>query len=343
MRIAIVNDMAMAVESLRRVLLLDRNHQIAWIARSGREAVDKCHEDTPDLILMDMVMPEMNGVVATREIMQQSPCPILIVTATVSHHSSLVFEALGAGALDAVVTPVLAGQAYQESADFLLKKISRIGRLIKSSLPNAGKNSKQIPEPSTPPEKDDWLVAIGCSTGGPNAVLKVLQGLPADLTAAVVIIQHMDEEFMTGLANWLGRQSPLPVQIPIEDEALRSGTVYVPKTNGHVVVQQNSTFHYTQTPTEIFYHPSADVFFHSVAQHWYGKAIGVLLTGMGKDGGQGLLAMKERGFHTIAQDRDSSVVYGMPGYAREIGAATQILPIDRIAETITRRIYGTHE
>jgi two-component system response regulator WspF len=333
MRIAIVNDLNMAVESLRRVVCSAGKHRLAWIARNGSQAVELCSQDKPDLILMDMIMPVMNGVVATRKIMQSSPCPILIVTASVTDHASMVFEALGAGALDAVVTPVLTGKPQGGSINALLERIDLIGKLSGfrpaklRRMHSKGKESEGGSQ-STP------LIAVGCSTGGPAAAVRLLRSFPKNLRAAVVIIQHMDEKFIHGLANWLDQQSPLPVRVPQEGERLQAGHVFVPGTAGHVVLDQAGFLHYTKEPEGYFYHPSVDVFFRSMARNLQCSCVGVVLTGMGRDGGEGLLALKERGFLTIAQDRETCVVYGMPKYATELGAARKVLPLDNIGPEI---------
>ncbi len=336
MRIAIVNDLAMAVESLRRVICSSGLHHLAWVARTGADAVEMCKDDVPDLILMDMVMPGMNGVQATRKIMRECPCPILIVTSSVTSHASMVFEAMGAGALDAVVTPVLAGETKTASAETLLNKIAMIGKLrgpaVSSVYP-----TRAIARPAAAADADiPQLVAIGCSTGGPRAVVTLLNSFPPHFNAAVVIIQHMDKKFVAGFADWLHQQSPLPVMVPEDGTAVRPGRVYLPGTRDHVRINGAGELIYSKTTEECFYHPSVDIFFNSIAETYQQRCIGVLLTGMGRDGGAGLLALRRRGYLTIAQDKQSSVVYGMPRYASELEAAVKILPIEKIGSEIVQ-------
>lgn len=343
MRIAIVNDLAMAVESLRRVVCSSGSHSLAWIARSGIEAVEMCKKDVPDLILMDMIMPEMNGVLATRKIMQQTPCPILIVTSSVTAHAPMVFEAMGAGALDAVVTPVLSGETKTASTKTLLNKIDMIGKLKGPGKSLKCKKLKASSEEAPDIDAIPSMVAIGCSTGGPSAVVKLLKTFPANFDAAVIVIQHMDEKFVAGLSNWLSQQSPLPVIMPEDGTVIRPGRVYLPGTSGHVRINGRGELYYGSDPEECFYHPSVDVFFNSIAENFQHQGIGVLLTGMGQDGGSGLLALRRRGFLTIAQDQQSSVVYGMPRHAVQLGAAVKILPIEKIGSEIVKRIATLKE
>jgi two-component system response regulator WspF len=329
MRIAIVNDMVLAVEALRRVVSSVPGYDIAWIARDGAEAVQKCASDNPDLILMDLIMPVMDGVEATRRIMQESPCAILVVTATVTGNASKVFDAMGYGALDAVNTPVLGASNHLEGAAPLLEKISTIGKLI-------GKPAKPpfIAGPAASPKTMDGLqplIVIGASTGGPLAIARILSALPENFTPPIVIVQHVDLEFVTGLANWLGEQSRLPVRPIREGESPAERTVLLAATQDHLILTPSLTLRYTQHPVELPYRPSVDVFFNSVSQNWRGRVAGILLTGMGRDGAEGLLKLRESGALTIVQEKESCIVYGMPKAAVQRGAALQILPPEEIA------------
>jgi two-component system response regulator WspF len=339
MRIAIVNDVMMAVEAVRRVVIGSSGHQLAWVALDGEDAVARCAADTPDLILMDLIMPKMGGVEATRRIMASSPCAIVIVTANVDENSSKVFEAMGAGALDAVNTPVLDSPGATLSADgangaaALLAKIETIRKLIGAAPPN-----RPSPSPNQPIEERNGslgpLVVIGASAGGPAAVAKVLSQLPADFSAPIVVVQHVDSQFSRGLADWLDCQTPLQVRLAKEEDRPSPGVVLLAANDNHLVFEGPMRLSYTRYPLDSSYRPSVDVFFKSVASFWRGDVIGVILTGMGRDGAEGLRALREKGHHTIAQDRATSAVYGMPKAAAELQAATEILPLDRIGPRI---------
>lgn len=326
MRIAIVNDLPLAIEAVRRVLVADGRHAIAWIARDGAEAVEKCAADTPDLVLMDLIMPVMNGVEATRRIMAASPCAILVVTATVSGNASLVYEALGAGALDAVETPVLG-----QNSGFLLVKLEMLQKRILAGaaplpeLPPAVDDAAVVPAASA-----DWLVAVGASAGGPAALARVLAGLPRDFPAAIVVVQHIDAAFVPGLITWLAVQCPLAVVPVVQGARLMPGRVYVAGGDRHVVIDPSGRLAQTDKPADCIYLPSIDVFMQSMAVHWRKAGTGLLLTGMGRDGARGLLELRRAGFSTIAQDRGTSAVYGMPKAAAELGAAAHVLPLESI-------------
>jgi len=337
LRIAIVNDLPIAVETLKNAIASVPAYNVAWIAVNGKEAVEKTKADKPDLILMDLIMPVMDGVEATREIMAQTPCPILIVTASVRGNSPKVFGAMGYGALDAVKTPKLAGGFSDTGVQQLLEKISSIEKIIsKVKLPSLNINETVTYDKTD--IKVKTLVAIGASTGGPKAVAKILSELPADFRSPVVVIQHVDESFTQGLANWLNAQTKLEVKIAEAGTSPKPGLVYVAGKNHHLILKPNLTFSYIAEPADYPYKPSIDVFFKSAVKTWPGKIVGVLLTGMGRDGAEGLLNIRNAKMNTIAQDEISSVVYGMPKAAAEIGAAEQILNIDDISKEIIRII-----
>ncbi len=328
MKIGIVNDLAVALEALRRVLELRPDHAVIWAARDGAQAVALCRRETPDLVLMDLIMPGMDGVEATRQIMAGTPCAILVVTASVGANAARVFDAMGYGAIDAVDTPVLGRGDLQESAAAFLHKIDTVAKLVGTR--------RFIPSADT--FNDTWtitrrerLVAIGASAGGPAALTAVLSGLPKNFPAAVVIVQHVDERFAQGMADWLGRDSALPVRVAKEGDRPAAGLVLLAGTNDHLRFISPERIGYTSEPREQAYRPSVDVFFASVGEHWPGEAVGVLLTGMGRDGAKGLKTLRDKGHYTIAQDQATSTVYGMPKAAAVLGAAVDILPLQRIA------------
>lgn len=331
MRIAIANDLKL--EILRRIILSVPDYDIAWVTRDGDEALKKCASDLPDLLLIDPDLQGMDGVEAIRRIMKENPCPILIVTQTVEGNAAKVFEALGCGALDAVNTPLQGDdEQAQYSRKALLKKITTIIKLQKASYtPLKPKSVRLVITRDAPP-----LIVIGSSTGGPKTLVEVLSRLPADLGAAVVIAQHLDKEFSAGMADWLNAQTPMHVQLAHENERPKIRTVYIAGTNDHLIITSTLRFSYTPEPRNNPYRPSVDVLFASVAEHWPGKGCAVLLTGMGRDGATGLANLRRLGWHTIAQDQSTSVVYGMPKAAKELDAATDILPIEDIGPAILK-------
>ncbi len=334
MRIAIVNNSDESKEIIRRVITSGTGNEIAWVASSGVEAVKKTAEDKPDIILMDLILPVIDGVETTGRIMKEHPCAILLVTKAVSDHSK-IFEAMGKGALDAVRTPFVNKDGSVEGGDALLKKIDIISRLI-------GKNDRiklaRKDEKSTFPVPAYPMVVIGSSTGGPRILADVLSGLPTCLGASVVIVQHVDVQFVNGLVQWLDGQTSLKVVSAEENMRPEKDIVYIAETNDHLVVGSDLSFHYIAEPRDYPYRPSVDAFFLSARDYWPEKGVAVLLTGMGRDGAKGLLELRTSGWYTIAQNKKTSAVYGMPKAAAELNAALEILPAEKIAAAIIKQI-----
>nr|WP_315594608.1 chemotaxis response regulator protein-glutamate methylesterase [uncultured Cupriavidus sp.] len=335
MKIGIVNDSNLAVAALRRAIALDAALDVIWVAADGEQGVQMAAAQTPDLILMDLLMPVMDGVEATRRIMAATPCAIVVVTMDLGRNANQVFDAMGHGAIDAVDTPTLTESEPKLAAGPLLRKIRNIGRLLGGRAHAPHTLAAASSAPAAP-----RLVALGASAGGPAALATLLGALPAGFSAAVVAVQHVDEAFAQGMAEWLDAQCQLPVRIARAGETPQAGTVLLAGTNDHLRLVAGARMAYTPEPGDYLYRPSIDVFFESVVEHWRGEAVGVLLTGMGRDGAQGLKAMRERGFLTIAQDQATSAVYGMPKAAATLGAACEILPLPRIAPRVVLACGG---
>jgi len=329
MKIAIVNDLFIAVELLRRIIQNEPLLKICWVAENGKVAIEKCKNDLPDLILMDLIMPILDGVEATRIIMQTTPCPILVVTATVSGNSSKVFEAMSFGALDAVNTPIFSKNNSIEGKKDLLSKIEIIGRLIGLEL-SLGKSILSVQKShSNLPN----IIAIGASTGGPGVIAKILKEIHLE-NYCLIIAQHVDEKFAQDFCNWLIQITGKKIKIAEENESPVEGIVYIAGKNSHLILEQTNKFHYTKEDFNQIFKPSVDVLFQSIADLDIKCGIAIVLTGMGTDGASGMLKLKQKKWLTIAQDEKSSIVYGMPKAAKENLSATFILSPSQISSTI---------
>jgi two-component system, chemotaxis family, response regulator WspF len=345
MRIAIVNDLVLAREVLRRLVQSVPGYAVAWMAENGEEAVRKAAQDRPDIILMDLVMPVLDGVEATRRIMTTNPCPILLVTSTVTGNFNMVYRAMGFGGLDAVNTPTLARDGSIKDSEGILARIAKIRQMSEVRSAKCGVRSAKPIAPVLPSNIEHRttniahpLLVFGASTGGPDALACILKALPASLPAAVVIIQHIAADFAPGLARWLQAQSAMRIRLAGDGDEPKAGEVLLAGTDDHLIMRQDRRLAYTPEPHAYPYRPSVDVFFHSLAAAWPRPGIAVLLTGMGSDGAQGMLELRQLGWKTIAQDQATCVVHGMPRVAVELGAACQILPLAVIPAAVLEQI-----
>ncbi|RPG19741.1 MAG: chemotaxis-specific protein-glutamate methyltransferase CheB [Phycisphaera sp. TMED9] len=341
MRVGIVNDLRMATEALRRIIESSDGLEVAWTAVDGQDAVAKTVGDRPDLILMDLVMPNMDGAEATSVIMATHPCPILVVTATIEGNSRRVVKALAGGAVDAVETPTMGLDGTIRGDGPLLERIARLQR-----DPEGFKKSSDSPLEEfavAPPSSEavatskarPSVLLLGASTGGPQSIRTVLSALPAPFSLPIVIVQHIDHRFVPGLTNWLGEATGHHV-VGSTPGPMRPGEVVVAASESHLILTKDGYDH-RREPAESIHRPSVDELFLSAAGCDF-KGIAVLLTGMGTDGAEGMTALRAAGWHTIAQDEDSSAVWGMPAAAIRAGGAMEILSIDEIGDRVASRL-----
>ncbi|MBW2557908.1 MAG: chemotaxis response regulator protein-glutamate methylesterase [Deltaproteobacteria bacterium] len=341
-KVLIVDDSAVARDLLTFILSSDPAVQVIGTARDGREAVRAVREKRPDVVTMDIVMPNMDGFEATRIIMETAPTPIVIVSASWDPKGvEKTFQAMEAGALDAIAKPVgVAHPNYKKNTKELIqivklmsevKVIKRRPKGEKRDIISRGSMAGMIP----PVMPDLKVVAIGASTGGPPAIEAILSGLPKDFPAPLLIVQHISVGFVQGLADWLANSSGLPVKIAAQGEHLLPGCAYIAPDGLQMGVENGGRIILSDSAPENGLRPSVSWLFRSVSELFGKNAIGVLLTGMGKDGARELKLMREKGAVTIVQDRESSIVYGMPGEAVTINAAAYVLSPAGIAEFLS--------
>jgi two-component system, chemotaxis family, protein-glutamate methylesterase/glutaminase len=366
LRILVVDDSLLVRRLLRELLEGDPDVQVVGEAADGREALTLVAELRPDLITLDVRMPVMDGVETTRQIMAYHPTPILILTTSLSSYDvDITFQMLGAGALDVMEKPPLGDPvAMERSRLALLRKIRLLARVkvvthLRGRRPKLSIEHEELrksgPAVTSPPQgvatvrgsashspfsmlhSQFPVVAIGASTGGPRVIRQILAALPADFPAAVLVVQHIAQGFSAGMAEWLAESVALPVSLAVEGSALQRGQVLVAPDRYDLLVRGDGTLHLSGLPL-LLQRPAIDIAMQSLAAFYGPCAIGVLLTGMGRDGARGLQAIRRAGGYTIAQDAASCTIYGMPRAAVELGAAEDILPPARIAEALQTRL-----
>lgn len=336
-RILIADDSELTRVVLCDLLSEDAEIKVVCEVSNGQAAVEKTAELRPDLVIMDVMMPVMDGLEAVAEIMAKTPTPILMLSANADPQDSRsAFGAIRLGALDVMEKPSgVVTEAFSQIASKLIAKVKSLSRI--KVIHHYRAQRPKLPEPKIKIEAGKRrILAVGASTGGPKAVLQLLQGLPKNFPAAVLVVQHIADGFAAGFADWLDRETQLPVRIAVEGRSLRAGEVLVAPNNIHLTVQNNSVA-LVDAPPMNNCRPSVDALYHSLAeQHLAAETVAVLLTGMGRDGAEGMSGIFKLGAYTIAQDESSCAVFGMPRAAIEKGSVTQVVPLEQIADVVLR-------
>ncbi|GFO69802.1 chemotaxis response regulator protein-glutamate methylesterase [Geomonas limicola] len=341
-RVLVVEDSKTVQKALVAALEADPELRVVAVADSGEEAVQAAATLRPDLITMDINLPGMDGFQATRAIMSNSPTPIVVVTGKLDpRDSDTLFRVMQAGALMVLAKPAPLGSPnHAESVARLihhLKLMSEI-KVVRRSFPEAA-NLAALPEArlAVPGRVDQVrVVGIGASTGGPPLLQRILSSLPQDYNAAVLLVQHMAEGFTENFVAWLQHTSRLPISLARDGMPVEAGQVLVAPDGYHLEMAPGNRVILSSAPPENGLRPSVAALFRSLARHCGRQSAGVLLTGMGSDGAKELKLLRQAGGITIAQNRESSVVFGMPGEAIRLDAASYILPPEGIIELLTR-------
>lgn len=348
-KVLVVDDSAFMRKAIENMLKKEPNIEVIGFARNGVEAIDMVQKLKPDIITLDIEMPQMDGLTALRKILEIAPIPVIMVSSLTTEGAEATLKALEIGAVDFIPKDKsFASLGIMKIEDQLIEKIKTFaGRRIIAKAPPARPvtpSPAQAPISSAPKRTGVFngnkkVVAIGTSTGGPQSLQRVIPKLTKDLNRPVFVVQHMPPNFTKSLATRLNAMSQLEV-IEVEGkEKVEPNVVYIAKGGFHLKIKKVGTNFYIETSTEpsnVLHIPSVDVMTASVAENYGADALGVIMTGMGSDGLNGLKKLKERGGAVIAQDKDSCVVYGMPRAVVEAGIADEVVPLDDIASQIMR-------
>ena len=341
-RVLVAEDSAVAREYLVYLLGQDPALEVIGVARDGLEAVQQAERLRPGVIVMDVHMPRMDGYEATRQIMERVPTPIVIVSASSSRQEvAAMLDALKAGALTVLDKPAGPDHpAHEESARRLVETVKLMAEVkVVRRWPRRDRSERRTPAPAGAGGKIQ-LVAMAASTGGPPVVSEILSQLPHDLAAPVLLVQHIAPGFAEGLVEWLARETPLAVKLAAAGESVAPGTVYVAPDGFQMGITPRGQIRLAKGLTGNGFCPSASHLFESVAEAYGPTAMGVVLTGMGRDGADGLLRLRQAGGVTIAQDERSSAIFGMPAEAIRLGAAASVLAPEDIARAIHSLVSG---
>lgn len=342
-RVLIAEDSPTCRELLIEIVDSESDLRVIATARNGNEAVRLVRQLRPDVVVMDIHMPELDGFEATRRIMVEVPTPIVIVSSTVNVRETRVsMQALRAGALTVMQKPAPGHDFEQSTQQFNSTVRAMAGvRVVRRW------SDKPIPQPTapkpTPAGAPVRVVALAASTGGPAAIHRVFSDLPPDFNTPILIVQHIAPGFIEGLCNWLRESSRLDIRVAQHGQMPAENSVYLAPDDHHLGVHADGSLAITHTPAVGGFRPSASVLFRSVAKAYGRNCLAVILTGMGDDGVEGLRAVREAGGRIFAQDEASSVVFGMPGAAIAAGLADQILPLHQVAPRMHQTIMQARQ
>lgn len=340
-RVLLVEDSPVARMLLTHVVDSDPRLALAGVAADGEDGVAAAARLRPDVVVMDIHMPKLDGFAAARRIMETCPTRIVMVTASTDPKEvASTFKALEAGALAVLAKPVGPGDpAFAATAAELTETIRLMAEVpvVRRWPRRAEKPAVAVPpSPLVAAAIPVRVVALGASTGGPLVLQEILSRLPRDLPVPLLIVQHISQGFAEGFAEWLDKSTGYPVRVAAPGEAALAGIAYVAPCGAQMRLRADGRIDLVDAPVEHGLRPAVSYLFRSLAATFGAAAIGVLLTGMGQDGALELQALRAAGAVTIAQDRETSIVFGMPGEAVRLGAAAYVLPPEAIAATLVR-------
>lgn len=341
-RVLVVDDSPLARMAIIEHLSEDDEIEIAGVARNGRDAIAKVKALKPSIVTLDINMPVMGGLETIEQIMAFNPVPVLVVTSR--GDADTAYSAISKGALEVIPKP----EADPEKSEDLIRKIKLLSK-VKVISHLRGRHVKASEKPVTvKPERDvsgepppERVISIASSTGGPRALFRILSELPENFPLPFLIAQHIPADFVDGFADWLNGVTKLRVKIGENGEVVRAGTVYISPADQTMVITKQKRIELVSQEPNCVYSPSCDLLLASAASAYRKNCLGIILTGMGSDGAEGMSEIRKNGGKTIAQDEKSSIVFGMPKVAIEKGCIDRVLPIDKMIGEILKFVKST--
>ncbi len=332
-KVLVVDDSNIIRDRIISILESDNEIQVMGGVGNGRDAVDMVQKLKPDIVTMDIMMPVMGGIDAIEDIMAQNAVPILVVTD--SKDAKIGFDALSKGALEIYPKSKLYKEENWKEFIQKVKLMSRV-TVVTHFKRSREKLEKKAKKPVCEKGEYTKVVAIASSTGGPKALAALLSKLPENFPCPVLIAQHMTGKFLHGMVDWLKEVVNVKIKVAEAGEKITPGSVYFSLADQHLEIDHEGKVHYLKRQPHDLYHPSCDLLLSSVADSFGPKSIGIILTGMGNDGAGGMKKIKDAGGVTIAQDENSSIIFGMPKVAIDSGCIDKVLPLDKIAHEVLR-------
>ena len=348
-QVMIVDDSAVVRQTLSEILSKENDISVLITASDPYDATEKLKNNVPDVIILDIEMPRMDGLTFLKKIMTQHPLPVIICSSKAEDGSQNVFQAMQFGAVDIIQKPKVGTKEFIEESRVMicdavraahLTQVKKINPSIHAVAPKLTADVMlPMPSPNISIDTTENVVVVGASTGGTEALRVFLEKLPIDCPG-VVIVQHMPEHFTAAFASRLDGICDVSIKEAENNDTVLRGRVLIAPGNKHLLLKRSGARYYVEVksgPLVSRHRPSVDVLFRSTARYAGKNAIGVIMTGMGDDGAHGMLEMKNSGAYTIAQDEDSCVVFGMPKEAIKLGAVDKILPLNEIADHVIRK------
>lgn len=339
-RVLVVDDSPTVCDVVSRLLSSDKEIVVVDTAADGKEAVDKVKRLRPDIVTMDIEMPRMDGFDAIEHIMAFNPVPIIVLTSSMwGRGQAYAYRALELGAVAVFAKP-------SNLMDLNSKFVNEVKTLSRVSVITHLRGKLKTKITAKPPRQNkiregNRVVGIVCSTGGPSALRRILAALPGDVPAGIVVVQHISEGFDKELTHWLRESCAIKINEVVDGELITPGVAYICPAGRHTVIGDRGRFTLDDSPPVECFRPSGDLMLSSMSRVYGSNTTGVILTGMGRDGAKGMKAIKEAGGRTIAQDESTSLIFGMPRAAIELGVVDRIKPLDAISEAIMESLCSS--